>query len=124
MELGALGYPAITFDRVVDTLAIARRRFPGAQASLDALCRRFGIDLSARDKHGALLDAELLASVYLELMGGRQPTLTLATGAASQSIQIERPHRPARQFAPDPAELAAHTAFLEQLKDPIWLRSS
>ncbi len=122
-EFAVLGLPAIQFDRVVDTVALARRRFPGAQVSLDALCRRFEIDLSARDKHGALLDAELLAAVYLELMGGRQPTLTLAAGAAAQTIQVDRPHRPARHFAPNPAELAAHTAFLEQLKDPIWLRS-
>ncbi len=123
MEFAALGLPAITFDRVVDTVTLARRRFPGAQVSLDALCRRFEIDLSARDKHGALLDAELLAHVYLELMGGRQPSLTLAAGAAGQSIQVERTHRPARHFELDAAELAAHAAFLEQIEDPIWLRS-
>ena len=124
MEFAAVGMPAITFDRVVDTVALARRRFPGAQVSLDALCRRFEIDLSSRDKHGALLDAELLASVYLELMGGRQPTLTLSTSAAGPSIQAERTHRTARHFEPDAAELAAHADFLEQIKDPIWLRSA
>ena len=76
-ELGLLGRPALAMSRAVDTLAITRKRFPGAQASLDALCRRFGIDNSGREKHGALLDCELLAEVYLELMGGRQQGLGL-----------------------------------------------
>ncbi len=123
VEFAALGLPNITFDRVIDTVALARRRFPGAQVSLDALCRRFEIDLSAREKHGALLDAELLASVYLELMGGRQPALTLAAGAAGSAIKVQRVYRPPRHFEPDAAELAAHAAFLEQITDPIWLRS-
>src|SRR5690606_30758717 len=78
-ELARLGLPQVPMERAVDTLALARSRFPGAQASLDALCRRFGIDNSARTKHGALLDAELLADVYLELVGGRQPEMALAT---------------------------------------------
>ncbi len=124
MEFGSLGFPAITFDRVVDTVALARRKYPGAQASLDALCRRFEIDLSARDKHGALLDAELLASVYLELMGGRQPTLTLAAAGGGAEIKVDRKLRPARHFEPDAAELAAHMEFLKQITDPIWLRSA
>jgi DNA polymerase III subunit epsilon len=106
-----------------DTLALARRKFPGAQASLDALCRRFEIDLSARTKHGALLDCELLAAVYLELIGGRQPGLDLAadgaTGAAVAAI--DRPHRDPRPHAPSEDELAAHAAMLARLKQPIWL---
>ena len=122
-ELDRLGQPALDGSRAVDTVLLARQKFPGAQVSLDALCRRFEIDNSARTKHGALLDAELLAEVYLELIGGRQPTLGLAAGAA-ESIQVriaaQRPVRQARPFAPSPEELAAHEAFLAKLKDPIW----
>ena len=81
-ELGWAGQPTVPWARAVDTLDLARRRFPGAQNTLDALCRRFGVDNSAREKHGALLDSELLAEVYLELMGGRQPDLSLAVVAA------------------------------------------
>ncbi len=80
-ELGWVGLPPIAWERAVDTLAIARRKFPGAQASLDALCRRFGIDNSARTLHGALLDSEILAEVYLELIGGRQPDFALSVTA-------------------------------------------
>jgi DNA polymerase-3 subunit epsilon len=106
-----------------DTLALAKRKFPGAQASLDALCRRFEIDLSARTKHGALLDCELLAAVYLELIGGRQPGLDLAADAAIGAVlaAIERPHRDPRPHAPTEEELAAHAAMLARLKQPIWL---
>ncbi|HEX3500840.1 MAG TPA: exonuclease domain-containing protein, partial [Stellaceae bacterium] len=108
---------------VEDTLALARRRFPGAQASLDALCRRFAIDLSARTKHGALLDCELLAAVYLELIGGRQPGLNFVdVGAfADGTVAITRPIRPARPHAASAEELAAHAAMLLLLKQPIWL---
>ena len=121
-ELSRLGRPAIPAVRAVDTVRMARMKFPGAQASLDALCRRFGIDNSARTKHGALLDAELLAEIYLELIGGRQPGLALAReiqAAAEVPVQTARPVRP---HAPSEAELAAHAAFLQQyLKEPIWL---
>ncbi len=123
-ELGRLGYAALPLDRAVDTVAIARRRFPGAQANLDALCRRFGIDNAARTKHGALLDAELLAEVYLELIGGRQPGLGLAPAAATAApaarARRERPVRPPRPHAASPEELAAHEAFLARITDPIW----
>jgi DNA polymerase-3 subunit epsilon len=123
-ELDRLGRANIDPGRAVDTVLLARQKFPGAQVSLDALCRRFEIDNSARTRHGALLDAELLAEVYLELIGGRQPTLGLAAGAA-ESIQVrvaaQRPVRPARPFAPTEEELAAHVAFLAKLKEPIWL---
>ncbi len=113
--------------RVVDTLGLARRKFPGAQASLDALCRRFAIDNSARTRHGALLDTELLAEVYLELVGGRQAGRDLAgleavaaADAAAGPI-VTRAMRPPRHHAPTPEETAAHLALLAKLKAPIWL---
>jgi DNA polymerase III subunit epsilon len=120
-ELKRLGRPAFAGE-FEDTVALARRRFPGAQANLDALCRRFGIDLSARTKHGARVDCELLAAVYLELVGGRQPGLDLAVaiGAAAQAI-IDRPVRAPRPHQPSAAELAAHQAMLARLKEPVWL---
>ena len=120
-ELRRLGRPALAC-RFTDTLALARRRYPGAQASLDALCRRFAIDLSAREKHGARLDSELLAAVYLELVGGRQPGLDLAADLAGERDGgVERPVRAPRPHAPSAEELAAHAAFLEKLTAPIWL---
>ena len=120
-ELKRLGRPAIGC-RFIDTLTLARRRFPGAQASLDALCRRFAIDLTARERHGAKLDCELLASVYLELVGGRQPGLDLgAIGPDPRLAAQDRPVRPPRPHAPSAAELAAHAAFLEKLIAPLWL---
>ena len=112
---------------VVDTLALARRKYPGAPASLDALCRRFGIDLSERTKHGALIDTRLLARVYLELMGGLQPGLDLtaetvaAAAAAVADLAARRVLRPARPHAPSDAELAAHEKMLATLKEPLWL---
>jgi DNA polymerase-3 subunit epsilon len=120
-ELARLDKPRLS-SPVVDTLVLARRRFPGQPASLDALCRRFEIDLTKRDKHGALIDGELLAAVYLELIGGRQPGLDLASGPtkAAGLNAVPRPIRPARPHAPGTAELAAHEAFLAKLKQPIW----
>ncbi len=126
-ELTRLGFPPIPRSRGVDTVQMARSRYPGAQANLDALCRRFGIDNSARAKHGALLDAELLAEVYLELTGGRQPNFELAgkqaappetTAAASASGRT--PGRTPRPHAPNEEEAAAHAAFLGRLENPIW----
>jgi len=121
-ELRRLGKEALTCA-IEDTLALARRRYPGAQASLDALCRRFEIDLSARTKHGALLDCELLAAVYLELIGGRQPGLefVVEAGPACETFAIARPLREARPHAASLEELAAHAAMLQLLKQPIWL---
>jgi len=121
-ELRRLGKEALTCA-IEDTLALARRRYPGAQASLDALCRRFEIDLSARTKHGALLDCELLAAVYLELIGGRQPGLefVVEAGPARETFAIARPLREARPHAASLEELAAHAAMLQLLKQPIWL---
>ncbi len=119
-ELTRSHRPPLRNERVIDTLDIARRKFSGASASLDALCRRFGIDTSARQKHGALLDAKLLAEVYLELVGGRQPGLGLAPrAAAAVAVPVQRPSRP---HAPSDAELAAHAAFVATLPDPIWAR--
>lgn len=124
-ELARLKLSALPRDRAIDTVQLARRKFPGAQVNLDALCRRYGIDNSNRELHGALLDAQLLAEVYLELRGGRQPGLTLASDA---SIQVEtgqrrnRPRREARPHAPSPEETAAHEAFIGKLTDPIWAR--
>jgi DNA polymerase III subunit epsilon len=104
-----------------DTLAVARKRFPGQAANLDALCRRFDIDLSGREKHGARIDCELLAAVYLELIGGRQPVFDLAQSVvATVSRAVQRILRPARPHAPSEDELAAHTTFLAKIKAPLW----
>jgi DNA polymerase-3 subunit epsilon len=127
-ELAALDLEPIPADRAIDTIRLVRAKFPGAPASLDALCRRFAIDTSARSKHGALLDAELLAEVYLELVGGRQPDLTLdraeaavPTAAASAA---DRPARPTRRHEPSAAETARHEGFVAaEIQDPIWKRS-
>ncbi|MCH9050758.1 MAG: DNA polymerase III subunit epsilon [Proteobacteria bacterium] len=112
----------IGMENVIDTVELARRRFPGAQASLDALCRRFGIDNSARTTHGARLDAELLAEVYSELTGGRQAGLALAPAGAKAppadappvSVRAPRPHAPTEE------ELEAHAELVRELKKPIW----
>lgn len=122
-ELARLGHSPIPMTQAVDTVAMARRRFPGAQASLDALCRRFDIDLSVRSLHGALLDCQLLAAVYLELRGGRQPGLTLdsqAGGGTSRVVGVTRRYREPRQHAPSEAEIAAHERMLDSLKEPLW----
>ena len=125
-ELEMCGLPPLGRERMVDTVAMARVRHPGAKNSLDALCTRYGIDRSHRTKHGALLDAELLAQVYVELTGGRQIGLSLAAEAAAIEITTlavarrERPFRPARPHGPSEAELAAHAAFLETVKSPLW----
>lgn len=122
-ELRRLGRDAIPRAGVVDTVQLARRNRPGAPANLDALCRRFAIDTSARDRHGALLDAQLLAEVYLQLRGGRQPGLALAAGA-SETVAARAaapvPPRPPRPHAPSQSEIDAHRAFVDGLTDPIW----
>lgn len=122
-ELRTLGLAALPKSRAIDTLALARRRFPGAQASLDALCRRYDIDNAGRTLHGALLDSTLLAEVYLELIGGRQPGLTLAADArrpGEQTAAARRTPRPSRAHAASPAEVKAHDAMLDGLPNPIW----
>jgi DNA polymerase-3 subunit epsilon len=123
-ELSRLGMKSMPSTRAVDTLLIARRRFPGAPASLDALCRRFEIDNSGRTFHGALLDAQLLAEVYLELLGGRQPDLVLAQtqSVIATTAVVERVYREPRPHQPSPEELEAHVAFLKAFKvQPLWL---
>jgi DNA polymerase-3 subunit epsilon len=123
-ELVRAGLSTLPMSRSVDTVLIARRKFPGAQANLDALCRRFEIDNTHRSHHGALLDAELLAEVYLQLIGGRQPGLELAVArtAAEKVAVAKREPRPARPHAASEAELTAHGAFLGKLKNAVWLR--
>lgn len=125
-ELEWLSIPHIPMDRAVDTLAIARKKFPGSQVSLDALCRRFEIDNSSRDFHGALLDSELLAEVYLELTGGRQPGLELAGddngGYSDMSAFGNKPKKEARTYSVPDEEKALHEEFLKQITDPIWNR--
>ena len=129
-ELGQVGHKAIGWGNVIDTLAIARKKFPGSPANLDALCRRFGIDNTERTYHGALLDSELLAEVYLELLGGRQHGLglaakkTVSTGADSKKIQpAKKQKREARPHNASAEELAAHRQLLEKLKDPLWQKT-
>jgi DNA polymerase III subunit epsilon len=119
MELARLGRPPLV-QPFVDTASLARTRFPGAPASLDALCRRFDIDLSGRTLHGAHVDCGLLAQVYVELLGGRQPGLDFAAPAAVAAV-VERVMRLPRPHAPSPEELAAHQAMLALLQQPLWL---
>lgn len=130
-ELERAGFRAIPMLRVSDTLYMARTKFPGAPASLDALCRRFNVDLSGRDKHGALLDAELLAKVYLELIGGRQRGLGLGGGneageivGGSGSLRLsalqKQKDRPLREFPLSKAELKAHEEMLKKIDKPLW----
>ncbi len=135
-ELTRCGRSPLSIERVIDTLPLAREKYPGAQASLDALCRRFNIDNTHRDLHGALIDADLLAAVFVELKGGRQPGLQLdddIKDALPVNIVVEdtklsgfelneRCVRPARSFAVSDSETAAHKVLLAQIKDPIWLR--
>lgn len=128
-ELKRCDKPLLEMTRTIDTLAIARRKYPGAQNSLDALCRRFGIDNSARTRHGALLDSELLAEVYLELVGGREPGL----GLHETRVSGKAAHQGHRSQAPRPEPMAslltkeekqAHDAFISVLEDaPLWLKA-
>jgi DNA polymerase III subunit epsilon len=127
-ELLNCGRAPVSMDRMVDTVALARVRHPGAKLSLDALCTRYGIDRSHRVKHGALLDAELLAQLYIELTGGRQIGLGLADDAdhsiselsPASALPISRPYRAARPHAASATELDRHHAFLAEISDAIW----
>ena len=121
-ELLAIGRNAIDENRIIDTLPMARQKFPGAQVNLNALCRKYNIDNSHRDLHGALVDADLLASVYLELIGGKQPGLRLATERKKQGIKesVVQKERVKRVFAVEATELEAHSRLLDSLADPIW----
>ena len=121
-ELRLAGHAGLELEKVIDTLEVAHHKFPGAPASLDALCRRFGIDNSDRTKHGALLDAELLSCVYIELIGGRQTALGLRQEPALSvaAVADEIAARPPRPHAPTSRELEAHASFMAHLENPIW----
>ncbi|KFG88549.1 DNA polymerase III subunit epsilon [Sphingobium herbicidovorans NBRC 16415] len=130
-ELKLCGRSEVSMERMIDTVAIARQLHPGAKHSLDALCSRYGIDRSHRIKHGALLDAELLAQLYIELTGGRQIGLGLAREEENDAIRAElaagiavRPVRPARLFTASAAELERHAAFVATLEKPLWLEEA
>jgi len=125
-ELALCGLPPLLRDRMVDTVALARVRHPGSKNSLDALCSRYGIDRSHRTRHGALLDAELLAQVYVELRGGRQIGLELVKEHVEEVVEAivtvrrDRTFRPPRPHTASADELAVHAAFLETVKSPLW----
>jgi DNA polymerase III subunit epsilon len=130
-ELGLCGRPSVCTSRMIDTLGLARQRHPGAKHSLDALCARYGIDRSVRIKHGALIDAQLLAQVYVELTGGRQIGLSLAGAGVAAGPQsavdaggeaIIVTVRPPRPHAPSALELERHAAFVRTIVEPLWNR--
>ncbi len=124
MELARLGLPKLAPSRMIDTLALAKARFPGLPNSLDALCRRFAIDLSERTSHNALLDCRLLADVYVELTGGRQRGLSLADSTEDGGPAVSYAPiagRTIRLVIPNDAALARHAAFLTRMQDPLWL---
>lgn len=130
-ELVRAGYPPLDRSRMVDTVAMARKLHPGAKHSLDALCTRYGIDRSHRVKHGALLDAELLAQLYVEMTGGRQIGLGLAAEPADQpalsaasAIRVARAFRAPRPHAASAEELAAHAAFIATIDQALWLQQN
>lgn len=129
-ELDRLCRPLLPMERAIDTLKMARQKFPGSPASLDALCRRFNIDLSVREKHGAWVDAELLAQVYLELIGGRQVSFEFQSeGLIAESgqefsdvLKLQKMFRPSRHYQLTDEEKEAHATFLKGLKDPLWAK--
>ena len=125
-ELSRVGRTTIPMDRAVDTLVMARTKFPGARASLDALCSRFGVDNSHRKLHGAMVDTDLLAEVYIELLGGRQPDLTFSEAPAEPDEGETRSEvatiRPAREHSPSKEEAEAHAGFIEAMENPLWAR--
>jgi len=130
-ELQACDRPVLPMDRAIDTLRIAKQKFPGSPASLDALCRRFEVDNSNRKYHGALLDSELLAVVYLELMGGKQPQLLSqqTNGSAIEFMDLNeilktKVKKEGRVLELSPQEKQAHRAMLDRIKDPIWNRTA
>lgn len=124
-ELKRCGKAEIPMERSIDTVVMARRKFPGSPANLDALCKRFNIDLSARTLHGALLDAELLADVYLELHGGRQSKLSLKQQVEEQAVTVAATRTEKlepRDFPPSAEELEAHGAFLKKISNALWTK--
>lgn len=128
-ELSWIDKELLSFDRVIDTLVIARQKFPGARVNLNELCKRFNVDNTARTLHGALLDSELLAEVYLELIGGREPGLVLEKMIAPTPVEvkqnvikekIQKQFRPAREFVLDKDEEKQHIEFIRQIKNNVW----
>ncbi|MCP4355955.1 MAG: DNA polymerase III subunit epsilon [Proteobacteria bacterium] len=124
-ELKAAGFKPLPMSQAIDTLPMARKKYPGQPANLDALCRRFKVDNSDRTYHGALLDSELLAEVYLELIGGRQHGLGLASksteeNSSSFNTKFKRQNREQRSFSPSKEELKAHKEFVEKINDALW----
>jgi DNA polymerase III subunit epsilon len=121
-ELKLLDKPMIPMSRSIDTVRMARKKFPGAPASLDALCRRFSINNTSRTLHGALLDAQLLSEVYLELIGGRQPDFEMAPDEQNENGLVSNlEHRKPRRYTPSDAEDKAHAEFLKKIADPLWI---
>ena len=121
MECNRLGEPSISSERVIDTLVLATKKFPGAQANLDALCRRFAIENRHRELHGALVDAALLADVYIELIGGKEPTLGLSAKKTNTVAEdTTRVYQKPRAFPVTEEELEIHRAFVQTLINPIW----
>ena len=130
-ELSWVGYPPLSYDRVIDTLILARKKFPGSRVNLNELCKRFHIDNSARTVHGALLDSELLADVYLELLGGREPGLVLDKKIPVQTIEnksvqiasvqtLQREYREPRVFGVVQDEIEQHIDFVRKIKNNLW----
>lgn len=130
-ELSWVGYPPLSYDRVIDTLILARKKFPGSRVNLNELCKRFHIDNSARTVHGALLDSELLADVYLELLGGREPGLILDKKIPVQTIEnksvqiasvqtLQREYREPRMFGVVQDEIEQHIDFVRKIKNNLW----
>lgn len=122
-ELKRVNKPLLSLEKTIDTLAIARKKFPGAPASLDALCKRFKVDLSAREKHGALLDCWLLSEVYVHLLGGKQSVLSFGI-LTSEDIALKNSQvkaiRAARQFQVSEEEKKRHNEFISNLNNPMW----
>ena len=119
-ELQRIHFQPLKMERVIDTLMLARKQFPGSPANLDALCRRFQINNSDRDLHGALIDAKLLAEVYLELIGGRQQRMNLNTKKSNEKLEVEKIKFKARPHLPSLEEKKLHAQFLKKIKSPIW----
>ena len=119
-ELGLIALPELQTGRVVDTLIMARKKYPGSPASLDALCRRFQVSLDTREKHGALIDADLLASVYIELAGGNQSAMKFDESRSSEQAKNNRIARQERTYTLTEEEIAAHEKLVERLNNPIW----
>lgn len=125
-ELARAGFKTLPMSRAIDTLQIARKKFPGSPASLDALCKRFGVDSSARELHGALLDAELLAEVYLELCGGRQPDLAVDIDErkiVTMLVSADKKFREPRKHEIREEELTAHETFLKKIDNALWTKT-